>query len=87
MIYLSFEQIIELHDALVDKFGGILRIRERGLLKSALAAPMIAVFGEQLHKTIYNKAAAYLFYITKNHAFLDGNKKNCNSGNTIIPES
>ncbi|WP_039360108.1 type II toxin-antitoxin system death-on-curing family toxin [Candidatus Protochlamydia amoebophila] len=75
MIYLSFEQIIELHDALIDKFGGLLGIRERGLLESALAAPMMAVFGVELHKTIYNKAAAYLFYIAKNHAFLDGNKR------------
>src|SRR5690349_8791542 len=75
MIYLSFEQIIELHDALINKFGGLLGIRERGLLESALAAPMMAVFGVELHKTIYNKAAAYLFYIAKNHAFLDGNKR------------
>ena len=75
MIYLSFEQIIELHDALIEKFGGLLGIRERGLLESALAAPMMAVFGEELHKTVYNKAAAYLFYIAKNHAFLDGNKR------------
>ncbi len=75
MIYLSFEQIVELHDALIDKFGGLLGIREKGLLESALTAPMMAVFGEELHKTIYNKAAAYLFYIAKNHALLDGNKR------------
>ena len=75
MIYLSFEQIVELHDALIENFGGLLGIREKGLLESALAAPMMAVFGEELYKTIYNKAAAYLFYIAKNHAFLDGNKR------------
>lgn len=75
MIYLSLEQIIELHDALIEKFGGLIGIRERGLLESAAAAPMMAVFGEELHKTIYNKAAAYLFHIVKNHAFLDGNKR------------
>lgn len=66
---------IELHDALITKFGGLLGIRERGLMESALAAPMMVVFGEELHKTIYNKAAAYLFYIAKNHAFLDENKR------------
>lgn len=33
MIYLSLEQIIELHDALIEKFGGLLGIRERGLLE------------------------------------------------------
>ena len=75
MIYLSLEQIIELHDALIEKFGGLIGIREKGLLESAVTAPMMAVFGEELHKTIYNKAAAYLFYIAKNHAFLDGNKR------------
>lgn len=75
MIYLSLEQIIELHDSLVEKFGGLKGIREKGLLESAVAAPMMAVFGEELHKTIYNKAAAYLFYIARNHAFVDGNKR------------
>ena len=75
MIYLSLEQIIELHDALIEKFGGLRGIRERGLLESAVVGPMMAVFGEELHKTIYNKAAAYLFYIAKNQAFLDGNKR------------
>lgn len=75
MIYLPLEQIIEMHDALIEKFGGLKGIRERGLLESAVAAPMMAVFGEERHKTIYNKAAAYLFYIAKNHAFLDGNKR------------
>lgn len=75
MIYLSLEQVIEIHDALVEKFGGLKGIREKGLLESAVAAPIMAVFGEELHATVYNKAAAYLFYIVKNHAFLDGNKR------------
>lgn len=75
MIYLSIEHIIELHDALIERFGGLPGIREICLLESAVAAPMTAVFGEELHKTMYNKAAAYLFYIVKNHAFLDGNKR------------
>lgn len=70
MIYLSLEQIIELHDALIEKFGGLIGIRERGLLESAVATPMMAVFGDELHKTIYNKAAAYLFYIAKIMHFL-----------------
>ncbi len=75
MNYLSLEQVIELHDSLIEKFGGFVGIREKGLLESAVSAPMMAVFGEELHKTIYNKAAAYLFYIAKNHAFFDGNKR------------
>ena len=75
MIYLSLEQVIELHDALIQQFGGLNGIRERGLLESSLAAPMMAVFGEELHKSVYNKAAAYLFYISRNHLFLMGIKE------------
>lgn len=75
MIYLSLEQVIEIHDTLIEKFDGLIGVREKGLLESAVAAPMMAVLGEELHKTIYNKAAAYLFYIAKNHAFFDGNKR------------
>src|SRR5436190_21554559 len=75
MIYISSEQIIELHDILVQKFAGLPGIREQGLLESALAAPMMTVFGKELHETVYDKAAAYLFYIARNHPFLDGNKR------------
>ena len=75
MIYLTYEQVIELHDVLIQKFGGIAGIRERGLLESALAAPMMAVFGRELHKSVCDKAGAYLYHITRNHPFCDGNKR------------
>ena len=75
MIYLSFEEILELHDELIKQFGGLHEIREIGLLESALAAPMMAVFGEELHKSVYDKAAAYLVHIARNHPFIDGNKR------------
>ena len=33
------------------------------------------VFGKKEFPTIYHIAAAYLFYILKNHPFIDGNKR------------
>lgn len=75
MIYLTYEQVIELHDVLIQKFGGITGVREVGLLESALAAPMMAVFGRELHKSVYDKAGAYLYHIARNHPFCDGNKR------------
>lgn len=79
MIYLSFEDVVDLHDALINRFGGLSGIREKGLLESSLAMPMMAVFGEELYKSIYDKAACYLFSIVKNHPFLDGNKRTASS--------
>jgi len=44
-------------------------------LKSALAQPESTFGGELLHPTIAAQASAYLFHISKNHPFVDGNKR------------
>ena len=75
MIYISTEQIIELHDALVKNFGGLQGVRETGLLESSATSPMMGAFGEDFYQSVYDKAAAYLFFIVRNHPFLDGNKR------------
>jgi death on curing protein len=36
---------------------------------------MMAAFGEDFYKSVYDKAAAYLFFIARNRPFLDGNKR------------
>ena len=46
----------------------------RGLLESALASPM-PYFGRDRYPTIAEKAAVLIWSITKNHPFLDGNKR------------
>lgn len=48
--------------------------RGRNLLLSALAAPM-PVFGEDVHPTLEEKAAALLLAVNRNHALTDGNKR------------
>lgn len=66
---------VEIHAYLVERFGGSLGIRDEGLLDSALAQPQATFFGELLHPTIADQAAAYLYHLAKNHAFVDGNKR------------
>ena len=75
MIYLSINQIIEMHDSLIDAAGGTKGLRSMELLESAIAAPFQTFDGEDLYPTIYQKAARLAFGIVKNHAFLDGNKR------------
>lgn len=45
------------------------------MLDSAIYQPEATFGGELLHPTISKQAAAYLFHITNNHAFIDGNKR------------
>ena len=72
---MTVEQVIELHDTFLEDHGGLPGLRDRGLLESAVEMPRSTMFGELLHRTIYDKAAAYLFHLVQNHPFNDGNKR------------
>ena len=69
--YLTLEEVLEMHDAFIEKFGGLKGIRDANLLLSAIETPKTAMFGEDLYPTVYDKAAAYLFHIVQNHPFMD----------------
>jgi death on curing protein len=75
MIFLTMEQVIDFHAEILKEFGGAEGIRDIGLLISAIEMPKAALFGEFLHTSIYEKAAAYLYHIICNHPFIDGNKR------------
>ena len=44
-------------------------------LQSALAAPRQIVFGQELYPLLWDKAAALLTLLIRNHPFYDGNKR------------
>jgi death on curing protein len=74
-IYLSKNQVLAMHQVLIQKYGGTLGLRDGGLLESALAQARQSAFGEDLHPDIFSKAAAYGFSLSENQPFLDGNKR------------
>ena len=55
--------------------GGAAGLRDETLLESAVAAPQATMMGHALISDPLEVAAAYLFYICRNHPFLDGNKR------------
>lgn len=73
--YIPFETVLRIHDQLVREYGGMLGILNEGLLRSALEMPKARFNGRDLHRTIFDKTAAYLFHLIKNHPFVDGNKR------------
>ena len=64
-----------MHADLIQRYGGQSGIRDSGLLNSALAQPEMTSGGKFLHKSIFDKAAAYGFHVCRNHPFMDGNKR------------
>jgi death on curing protein len=73
--FLDLEEVLEIHALQLAEFGGIAGVRDLGLLESAVEQARATAFGELLHADMFEMAAAYLFHIVKNHAFLDGNKR------------
>jgi len=58
MRYLSLEEIIALHAEVIFRSGGILGIRDRGGLESAVAQPQMTFDGRDLYPSLSEKAAA-----------------------------
>lgn len=75
MIRLTKEQILMLHNQLIESFGGSSGVRDDGLLSSALECLFQYFGGEELYPSIQEKAARLCYGLVKNHAMLDGNKR------------
>ena len=73
--YLSLDQILALHKAQIDEYGGSHGLREKGGLESALARPQMTFGGEDLYPELADKAAALWHSLVMNHPFIDGNKR------------
>lgn len=75
MKYLTNPQVLLIHSRSVKRFGGSQGIRDIGLVESAVARPRASFGGEDLYINIFDKAAALLQSLLKNHPFVDGNKR------------
>jgi death on curing protein len=73
--FLTHDMVLDIHQRVLDEFGGSAGLRDQGLLESAVAVPAATFGGEFLHDGVPAMAAAYLFHICKNHPFVDGNKR------------
>lgn len=73
--FLTIDEVLAIHAHMIDRYGGSHGIRDRGLLESTLAMPEATFAGAELHATVPEQAAAYLFHLVKNHPFVDGNKR------------
>ena len=73
--HLTVEIVREIHAEAIGRFGGSDGVRETALLESAVAAPQASFGGRSPYQDLAEVAAAYLFYLCRNHPFIDGNKR------------
>ena len=74
-LYLSIDQVEELHALQLRRYGGSPGLRNRGGLESAVARPAITFGGEDLYPDHASKAAALMHSLVMNHPYVDGNKR------------
>ena len=77
VIDLIMADILNFHKLLAsdEKLQTSSIIRDKNLLESAVNNPFQTFGGEDLYKTIFEKAAQLAFGLVKNHGFVDGNKR------------
>ncbi len=74
MEFLEVSEIIKIHKALINIFGGLHGIRDTSLLESAMAYPQLA-YSIGMERDAHMIAAFYCYHLIKNHPFIDGNKR------------
>jgi death on curing protein len=73
--FLTLEDVLALHNELIERYGGTPGLRDAGLLEAALAMPQAGFGGRYFHEFPHEMGAAYLFHLVRNPAFIDGNKR------------
>ena len=74
MFFLNVDEVIGVNKSLIKKYGGSLGLRDKSLLESS-------VFSIQHHynykekTSLFELATVFVFSLTKNHPFIDGNKR------------
>jgi death-on-curing protein len=75
MQYLTVAEVAVIHARLVQRTGGTAGLRDLGRLEAAVARPRATFAGTDLYPTLWDKAAALMESLIRNHPFLDGNKR------------
>ena len=68
--FLTHDELLEIHEKLIERFGGQPGIRDPGLLESALFRPRTGYY-----KDLAEMGAALFESLIMNHPFVDGNKR------------
>jgi death-on-curing protein len=68
--YLTVAEIYQMQHRLIDLFGGLHGVRDKGAVEAAVFRPQTGYY-----HSLEEEAAALMESLTNNHGFLDGNKR------------
>lgn len=68
--YIRVDDVLIIHADQISRYGGVLGVRDPGLLEAALFRPQTGHY-----PTLIDEAAALWESLSQNHPFVDGNKR------------
>jgi death on curing protein len=68
--YLTVAEVYRMQHRLIEMFGGLQGVRDKGAVEAAVLRPQIGYYN-----SIEEEAAALMESLGNNHGFLDGNKR------------
>ena len=75
MIWITAEDVIQIHSRVIQGSGGMDGLRDRDGLEAAISTPMQSFDGQVLYPSDLEKIARLGYGLASNHAFVDGNKR------------
>lgn len=75
ILFLTLEEVLALQDDAIAFAGGASGLRSIDLLQGAIAQPAASFAGQLANAFPFGMAAAYAYHLSRNHAFVDGNKR------------
>jgi len=73
--YISANDIVFIHNTVVNEIGGSLGVREPGMLASITEKPKTEFSGQELYPNVFLKASVLYEGLCNYHVFIDGNKR------------
>jgi death on curing protein len=81
MIFLSYDDLMKVAARVI---GSQPLVRDHGLLEAAAFRPQASVFGADAYPTLWDKAAAMMESLARNHPLVDGNKRLALAGTVVF---
>ena len=73
MLFPTTEEVLNLHEQVIEEFGGAHGLQDKAAIESALMAAENRAYYE--NADLATCAATYAYHLTQAHAFIDGNKR------------
>ena len=75
MKWINLQELVLIHELVINETGGIHGILNPGALESILLRPFTSLRGQEIFPTLWTKVAVLIHSLIVFHPFVDGNKR------------